>query len=239
MRGRFAGLSWLIVLWTLLGTPASLADPIVFHATTSGQRAMDSDAKGGNPFASALIDSLARPSLTLNELAASLERLTLDYSKGKQRPDIPARASGAESLLPAVSGETRIALVLVVSDYGKAGANSLPGARFDAGRIATALTAAGFVTETAIDLDREAMLGTLDGFATRSRSADLALVYTTGHGVEVDGKVYLVPGDYPLSEGNAALERHAFPIARIAAAAHARRLNLIFYGGCRDNPLGE
>ena len=56
---------------------------------------------------------------------------------------------------------------------------------------------------------------------------------------EVDGKVYLVPGDYPLSERNAALARHALPISELSANAHAKRLNMIFYGGCRDNPLAE
>lgn len=239
MQSRMPTYAFLAALWTLLGIPAAAAETLLFQATTSGQVAMDRDAKGGNPFASALIDALARPSLPLGEFAASLERLTLDYSRGRQKPDIPPIDAGSGPLRPPGGAETRLALVLVVSDYSKAGARSLPGARFDADRISSALRSASFVTETAIDLDHGAMVRKLGEFAARSKSADVAIIYTTGHGVEVDGKVYLVPGDYPLSERNAALARHALPISELSANAHAKRLNMIFYGGCRDNPLAE
>ena len=64
-----------------------------------------------------------------------------------------------------------------------------------------------------------------------------AVIYTTGHGVEVDNTVYLLPGDYPLAEKNAALPTRALRLADIGAGLRAKRVNLLFYGGCRDNPL--
>ena len=77
----------------------------------------------------------------------------------------------------------------------------------------------------------------LGEFAAKSAGYDAAAIYTTGHGLELEGAVYLLPGDFPASQGKAALGTHALPLREIAKAAKARRVNLVFYGGCRDNPF--
>ena len=77
----------------------------------------------------------------------------------------------------------------------------------------------------------------LRNFTTRSAGSDVAVVYTTGHGVEVEGVVYLLPGDYPVSERNAALRQRAIRLSQLATAARGKTANLVFYGGCRDNPF--
>jgi hypothetical protein len=61
------------------------------------------------------------------------------------------------------------------------------------------------------------------------------LVYSTGHGLECNGSVYLLPGDYPLAEGCSPpqLRAKAVSVDRIAAACRAARLNLVFFAGCR------
>ncbi len=224
----------------LAGSAAVEAETLVYQATTSGQQALDQDDKGGNPFASALIDTLAQAGTGLPDLSQSLRRLTLHYSKGRQTPQVPdATATPVWQVAPAKPGEQRIALVLVISDYGQVGVQSLPGAKFDAERIGAALTRAGFTTEIALDLDRDGVTRKLAAFAEASRSKDTAVIYTTGHGVEVGGTVYLIPGDYPIAERNRALAGRAIALPRIAEAAQARTVNLVFYGGCRDNPLAE
>jgi uncharacterized caspase-like protein len=78
----------------------------------------------------------------------------------------------------------------------------------------------------------------LRGFATRSAKADVALVYTTGHGVDVSGRVYVLPGDYPISRGNEALPTLALGLTDLGLSARAKRCNLVFYAGCRNNPFG-
>ncbi len=222
-----------------LALPEAHADTLVFHAVSSGQRALDQGEGGGNPFASALIETLRRPSLALGDLPGALKGLTRDKSKGRMTADVPVAAEPAGwSLVPAKEGEMRVALVLVVSDYSRVGAKSLPGAKHDAERIAAALTGAGFSINVALDLDQEEMRETLAEFHDVSRAADVALIYTTGHGVEVDGGTYLIPADYPIKERNAALANRAMPLADIAAAPAAKSVNLVLYGGCRDNPFG-
>lgn len=71
----------------------------------------------------------------------------------------------------------------------------------------------------------------------RSREYDVAAIYTTGHGVEIDGTVYLLPGNYPLDSGKAKLNSHAIQLSQLGNAAHAKKMNLVFYGGCRNDPF--
>lgn len=238
LRHLAAGL--LAVAITAAGWSLARADTAVMTAVSSGERALDSGEGGGNPFASALIEVLARSQLQLGELPAALKHITHEKSRGRMTADVPPAIEPHNwSVAPARPDERRLALVLIVSDYSRTGgAKSLPGAKLDAGRIASALRAAGFSTEVALDLDQEEMRQKLATFGAASRRADAAVIYTTGHGVEVDGRIYLIPSDYPIKERNAALASRAIPLASIASPLQARNVNLVFYGGCRDNPFG-
>jgi hypothetical protein len=239
MRGTLPACALVLVagLWmTPLGD--AYAETLIFHASSSGKQTLDEGEGGGNPFATSLIEVLAQPRADLGDLPLALQRLTLQKSGGFQTPDVPAGVTRPEwALVPARSGERRIALVLVVSDYRSGGAPSLSGAKNDARRIATALQRAGFDTDIALDFDLVSMRQKLDDFASRSAQYDAAAIYVTGHGVEVARTVYLLPGSYPVDLKNAALNDHAIRLTDIAGAPRARQVNLVFYGGCRDNPF--
>lgn len=242
-QGSFVGVRLMAIaaVVLLLLVPPLHAETLVFHASQSGHQTLDEGEGGGNPFASALIELLARPSLTLPQLPAALRDLTAKKSGNFQSADVPAsRSLDAFRLVPPAAGQRRVALVLVVSDYVRSGgAQSLPGARRDAARVASALQATGFDAELAVDLDLKAMRNKLAEFAGRSRDADAAVIYTTGHGVETGGTVYLLPGDYPIAAQATALGQQALPLPEIARAPAAKTVNLVFYGGCRDNPFAR
>ena len=220
---------------------AGAAETLMMYAAQSGKQALDQGEGGGNPFASALIALLGEPRLDTAALVSGLERLTSKKSGGFQRADVPPvlHTSAGYSLLPKRKGERRLALVMVVSNYARAGANSLPGAAHDAARVATAFKAAGFETQTVVDLDLFGMRQRLDAFARETADADAAALYATGHGVEVGGTVYMLPGDYPIAEKSRALGTHALTVDELRAAPQAKAVNLVFWGGCRDNPLGD
>lgn len=241
LRSAFAVavLAALTVLVAARGSPSS-AETFTFKAAQAGAQTLDQGEGGGNPFASSLIEILSRSEARLSQLPADLRRLTEKKSGGFQVPDVPPDTGSTELMLvPPPSGERRIALVLVTSDYAKSlGAPSLPGAAADAHRVANALKAAGFKTEIALDLDLPGMKRKLAEFASVSVGYDVAVVYTTGHGIEVDGAIHLLPGDYPVAQGNRALPTRALKLQDVAHVLRARRGNLLFYGGCRDNPFG-
>jgi Caspase domain len=212
---------------------------LVYHASSSGYPTLDADAKGGNPFASAFIELLSRKSIALKQFTREIVELTDKNSNGFQNADVPQSLINPNwRVVSHNSNESRIALVLVISDYKKSvEIQSLPGAKFDAKRIAKALSKAGYNTKLALDLSRPEFLKELKDFKQRSKIADAAIIYTTGHGGEFNRRVHLISGDYPFGEKNKALETHAYPLSQIAQAANAKQINMIFYAGCRDNPF--
>lgn len=236
LRGHMRKL--FLIFCLMASFSAARGEPLVFHASSSGQKTLDQGEGGGNPFASSLVEILGGPEVRLGGLPDALRALTKKKSGNYQTPDVP-RAVAAKDwrLVPAAAGEKRIALVLVVSDYSRAGLESLEGAAHDARRIASALTSAGFATETALDLDFAGIRKKLGEFAAKSAGYDAAAIYTTGHGLESGGVVYLVPADYPAAQEKAALSSAAMQLKEIASAARARKVNLVFYGGCRDHPF--
>lgn len=213
--------------------------PLYFYAAARGGTTLDEGEGGGNPFASAFVELLDTNELTLGALGTRLAALTEHKSGGWQRPDLPALAELASwRIIPKRVAEVRQALVIVFSDYSASGGmQSLPGAQRDAHRVAVALQRAAFDTRTIVDPTREALREILTDFATQSAVSEVALLYTTGHGVDVGGTVYLLPGDYPIAEGARPLPTLAVRLADIAAALRAKRANLVFYAGCRDDPF--
>ena len=222
------------------------SEPQIVFATQPGGTTIDQDAMGGNPFATALIELSSQDGLTLRKLPARLRSLTAQRSNKHQVPQwgrAPANLEWTFQLQAGSREQGRAALVLVVSDYSLAAAAPLLGAARDERRMASMLAGHGFSVSQGVGPTRAALIDALAAFGRRSRACDVAVIYSTGHGVEADEHVYLLPADYPFRQGYAAslLRAHAVPVARIAGAAKASRLNLVFFAGCRtrDHSSGE
>lgn len=227
----------LIVLACLALQRGALAETLVFKAAAAGRETLDEGEGGGNPFASALVELLSQSQLSLKALPLELQRRTVQKSHGFQLPEVPAPVVDWV-ILPRPAGEQRRAYVIVWSDYLRAGPTvpSLPGAKRDAVLIASAFSAAGFDTELVLDRDGAGLREKLLEIASETRGDDAAVIYTTGHGVEVDGHGYVLPGDYPGAQGAVALSSRAISLEAMSGALNAKRINLLFYGGCRNDP---
>ncbi|MEO7963723.1 MAG: caspase family protein [Gemmatimonadaceae bacterium] len=220
---------------TFRGTEAR-AEPALFYAAQSGRSTLDEGEGGGNPFASAFVELLARPKLSLHTLSSELIELTSAKSDGYQTPSISRSiARGEWRVRPAPSGSLRVALVLVYADYARANAQSLPGALRDLTRTAAALALAGFQVVTVADPMKAELTDALQLLERRSRAAEAAVIYTTGHGVEYRGQAYLIPGDYPIDDGPGRLRVRGLRVASLTDHLNARSANLVFYGGCRTH----
>ena len=85
-----------------------------------------------------------------------------------------------------------------------------------------------------IDATREEMLDGLRKFSAEAATADWAVVYYSGHGMEVNGTNYLVPVDAKLSNGRS----EVVSLDQVMAATQgARKLRLILLDACRNNPF--
>ena len=109
----------------------------------------------------------------------------------------------------------------------------------DARDIAAALGGLGYSVELVTDAKRPGMEAALAKFAAAAVGADQALVYYSGHGVEVGGVNYLLPVEARIaSETTVPLEAVSLPTV-MGIAARARRLGLVVLDACRDNPLAN
>jgi hypothetical protein len=210
----------------------------VMFATRAGGTTIDQDAFGGNPFATALINLSTQGRVSFQQFPRRLRTLTIQGSQRHQVPEWsnwPERLTWHFSLPPGSRKERRCALVLMVSDYSGLGLPPLAGAAHDERRISEMFATNGFTVVQGVAADRSSIVQALTGFRRAARSHDVAIIYSTGHGLECGGQVYLLPGNYRWSDGYSPsrLRAHAVPVARIAAACQARRLNIAFFAGCR------
>src|SRR5207249_1989326 len=107
-------------------------------------------------------------------------------------------AASAPSPAPAVRG-TRMALIMGNGAY--AHVKALPNPANDARAVAKSLRAIGFTVSEGVDLDRTAMQKMTRDFLREAARAQVAVVYYAGHGVQVDGRNYLIPVDVELKPG--------------------------------------
>lgn len=223
----------LIILVTLIHS-SSTPDPIYFYATQSGKVTLDQGADGGNPFASVFIELLGYESLTVKNFNTKLINLTLQKSKNFQKPEITFGNSDETLFVPKQKNEKWIALVIVFSQYSNHRASSLLGAKNDFVKVSNALIETGFDVLAVIDPGKQILDDTLKTFASFSKHYDRAVIYTTGHGFENNTITYLIRGDYPYSYSETRIDEYAIPLKRLGDTLNAKKLNLLFYGGCRN-----
>jgi hypothetical protein len=223
---------------TLVHAKAPRIGPRVqFWATRSGGETLDGPNGSGNPFATALIETMENPALDFVGACAAVQARTAALSNGFQAVETPGlEAAPAWRFLPP-GRERRMALVLIQSDYSASdAAPSLPGAATDGARIRQAFARAGFDARVVANATRALQAAELAAFARGSARADVAAIYATGHGVEAGGVQYMLFGDHVVADRDAGLARAA-KWEDIAASAKARKLNLTIWAGCRNNPF--
>jgi hypothetical protein len=109
----------------------------------------------------------------------------------------------------------------------------------DAHAISEALRTLGYDVQVVTDARKPAMEAALARFATSAHRAEQAVVFYSGHGIEVRGINYLLPVEARIaSENTVALEAVPLP-AVMDVAAGARQLGLVVLDACRDNPLAN
>jgi uncharacterized caspase-like protein len=134
--------------------------------------------------------------------------------------------------------EKRVALVLGNSAYQNV--TPLPNPVNDGAMIANMLEGAGFdIVDSRHDLTAADTRRVLRDFADRARNADIAVIYYAGHGMEVDGRNYLIPVDAKL-ERDTDVYDEAVSLDRILLAVEpATQLRLVILDACRDNPFAK
>jgi hypothetical protein len=137
----------------------------------------------------------------------------------------------------AAAQKDRVALVIGIGAYKHA--EPLPNPTNDASDLAAALRRLGFEVIEGHDLDKRGLEDKLREFSRKLEGARMALFFYAGHGMQVNGKNYLVPTDAKLQRpGDLTLDTIEAGIV-LAQMEAEKRVNLIFLDACRDNPLSK
>ena len=204
------------------------------YASQSGRATLDRGEDGGNPFASALVELLNRPSLSLAELIDKITTITQQKSGGYQLPDISGiRGASNWKIKPNRFEKKNVALVATFSQYTAGNVSWLPGAERDRVRVTNALRAAGFKVVTIANPAKSDLYRLLHDLSTASKDSDAAFIYVTGHGFEDQGKVYLAPSNYHFNHRERPVSDGAIYVGNLGKGLKAKRANLVFFGGCR------
>jgi hypothetical protein len=132
----------------------------------------------------------------------------------------------------------RVALVIGNSTYQKV--PTLRNPVSDATAIGALLKNAGFdVVEIRQNLANVELRRTLNNFYDSAKTADIAVVYYAGHGIEVDGSNYIIPVDAVLERDRDVYDE-ALSLDRILQSIEpARQLRLVLLDACRENPFSK
>jgi len=132
--------------------------------------------------------------------------------------------------------ERRVALVIGNSQYQAVARLNNP--EHDAQSLSTALTALGFDQVTVkTELGRDQFVSALRDFAREADKADWAVVYYSGHGIEVGGVNYMIPIDARLSSDRD-VEFEAINMNMVLTSVDsASKLKIVILDACRDNPF--
>jgi uncharacterized caspase-like protein len=133
--------------------------------------------------------------------------------------------------------ERRVALVVGNSQY--AYTSTLPNPRNDAEDIASALGKVGFEVTVGYDLDQVKFAITVAEFARALEGAEVALFFYAGHGLQIDGKNYLVSTQAKL-ENTFLVSSETMELDNIIRMMESKAgISLIFLDACRNNPLAD
>src|SRR5262245_7213717 len=143
------------------------------------------------------------------------------------------------AIVPA-RGDTRVALVIGNSEYRYVAPLNNP--QNDARLVADTLTALGFKVignGAQLNLTKSQFDQAVQDFANEIQSADVALFYYAGHGVQVRGANYLVPvGANPTREVDVDFQMLDVNLILRGMEYGRARLNIVILDACRNNPFG-
>jgi hypothetical protein len=136
-----------------------------------------------------------------------------------------------------VRAETRAAFLVGNADYDHAPALDNP--IRDTALLARTLDDLGFAISRHENLSRDEIARELVTFLRAHEAADVTLFYFAGHGLQYEGKNYLVGSEARLAS-EFDVEAEALDLDRVIRQLERRsRAALVFVDACRDNPLAD
>lgn len=174
-------------------------------------------------------------------LQAEIERLRLEKLKLEQGQSAAGnpQASGEQGGKATVPPGRRVALVIGNSAYASLTPLTTPAN--DAQALAERLASLGYEVSLGINQTRLEMAELLAKFYAASEGAGVSLFYFSGHGMQIEGRNYLLPVDAAFASQSSFLDvdARAIDLQKFIAASSTARIGVAFVDACRDNPVLE
>ncbi len=131
--------------------------------------------------------------------------------------------------------EGRVALVLGNDQYHTL--SDLPNAKNDAISIAENLEILGFDVLLGVNASKAKTEELLAAFYERTKSAESAVFYYAGHGIQVDGKNYLIPVDARINTADDVVPQTVQLNDLLAGLSESDAFKIVLLDACQNNPL--
>ena len=152
---------------------------------------------------------------------------------------LPGASPSPQPAAPSAPPNLGRRIALVIGNGAYANAPQLTNPANDARAIAQNLRSMGFEVSEGLDLDRAAMTKRVADFLRAAATANTAVLFYAGHGVQIDGRNYLLPVDVKFS-GVGDLTSEMTDVNTILAGLDdGIRANIVILDACRNNPLAQ
>ncbi len=135
------------------------------------------------------------------------------------------------------AAEKRVALVIGIADYSTV--PKLKNTINDSRLIADTLRGLDFEVTNFADIGKADLRVAIDRFAFVAETADVALVYYAGHGMELGGQNFLIPTDATASNRSDVASQSISLDEVLRAVDKARQLRIVVLDSCRNDPFSS
>ncbi|RYE07092.1 MAG: caspase family protein [Hyphomicrobiales bacterium] len=139
--------------------------------------------------------------------------------------------------VPAWAADELKGVALVIGESKYESLSELVNPNRDARDIDNLLGDLGFEVDRVLNADAEELREAIENFIEDAADADVALVYYSGHGIEVAGENYLVPVDADFASPEAAGEALVAVGPMLDALAKAVPVTIVLLDACRSDPF--
>ena len=129
----------------------------------------------------------------------------------------------------------RVALVIGMSNYQFT--TKLANTGNDARSVAASLEALNFDVTLLTNAAQQDLISELSSFAFRAETADVALIYYAGHGMEAQGENFLIPVDAQIAAPQDVARYTVSQKDMLNAVYGARKIRIVILDSCRNNPF--
>jgi hypothetical protein len=145
-------------------------------------------------------------------------------------------ASQPAAVPPPSAVTIRSAHALVIGNAAYPGSGRLDNPVNDANAMSQKLRSMGFTVTTVTDANRQRLVQAMAQFRRSAASADLSLLFYSGHGVQIFGTNYILPTDVDQTD-TAQATIQGVRLNEVIENFMPGKTKIVFLDACRDNPL--